>query len=249
MSENSPHIDISETRGKENTSFPLSFQVKRSGTMRHSSLFISIQGVPNDWHCDMRPVQADPSIAQAIYDPITGHVTLEMAPNADFDNGPILTPPLHSDFDIDHGLISAIETDLDNHEKQEAQQAFSVYVDAVASAPVLDAMDAKGRVQTKIALPIYAAVVDFDGSEEITSVIFQNIPAGAKLTKAADLGAGRWSVLHKNLEDVYIEVPHAGVYDITVTATAQEINMHGREYDEEDNVAVTEKTFTLTVLD
>lgn len=247
MPQSIPQITIPQTRGKENTSFPFLFQVKRSGAYKRASLLISVQGIPNDWHCDIRQIEMDQVVKQATYDPVSGNITIQIHENCDFDNAVHLTPPLHSDFDIDNGLVTVFETDMETEQRYEAQAEFTVIVDAVASPPVLDVMNVKGIVGTDIPLPIYAAVVDFDGSEEITSVIFQDVPAGAKMVKAADLGAGRWSVLHKNLEDLYINVPEAGIYELTVTATVQEVNTHGAELDEEDNVAVTEKVFTLTV--
>jgi len=242
-----PHLASSNIKMKENKEAFLELSAR--ATRPDVKLTVSITGIDPDWRVDVEKLRKHAHIETVSCDPATNTIIFEIKSNMDFVGGPIIAPPQDSDFDLTNVIISVTELDPETREQRISTKKINVIVDAVVNEPELFVVNAKGHAGEGIPLQIYAAVTDIDGSEEITSVIFENIPQGAKLSSGADLSGGRWSVLHKDLDDLTLMVPYAGVYPVNVIATAQEVNINGFEYDFEDNVASVEKTFEVIVLD
>ncbi|MCR1810484.1 tandem-95 repeat protein, partial [Sulfurospirillum sp. hDNRA2] len=96
-----------------------------------------------------------------------------------------------------------------------------------------------------IALHLYAASSDLDGSESV-SVSLAGIPTGAILTAGTHNSDGTWTLTADQLKNLYL-LPadnYTGTINITVTATATESNGSHASTSDSFSIVVTETTNT-----
>ncbi|MEQ9617358.1 MAG: Ig-like domain-containing protein [Phycisphaerales bacterium] len=136
-----------------------------------------------------------------------------------------LTPPADFSGTFD---ITAVATDTDAGGDSSTQtESFSVTIEAVADAPVVNATDVSAIEDSPVPLNlnIDADLVDTDGSETLT-VTLAGVPDGAALSAGTDLGGGVWSIDPADLASLEITPPanYSGDLILTVNATSTEPN-------------------------
>jgi len=100
--------------------------------------------------------------------------------------------------------------------------SLDVTVTPVADTPSLTVNDAAGAVLSPIALNIYTAFPDLDGSE--THVVqITGVPTGGALSAGTSLGGGAWQLTPAELSGLAITVPGGtSSFSLGVTTTATE---------------------------
>ncbi len=131
--------------------------------------------------------------------------------------------------DVDHVLTLTLTSSEANGDSQTVSQLVRFAVDAVADAPTVSTADAQGAVDQTVSLVglINVALVDQDGSEEITSVTISNIPAGAQLLDNGvplAINAGQVTLTVSQLANLAFGPPASvtGTYTLRVSATSEE---------------------------
>lgn len=99
-----------------------------------------------------------------------------------------------------------------------------VRVAGVADMPRLVLTDVVGLEDQPIPLEITAEPADTDGSEKLSAVILDGVPADAGLSAGQDEGDGRWRLAEADLADLALTPPpnRSGLIELSVTATADE---------------------------
>ncbi|EKV32938.1 hypothetical protein C882_0021 [Caenispirillum salinarum AK4] len=127
--------------------------------------------------------------------------------------------------------VTATATEV-NGETSTVTTDFTVTVEAVADAPVLDAEDVAGTENEWHDLSISAALVDADGSESLT-VYVTDVPPGATLDQGTRLdapvtlangtvlAAGTWTMTAEQAESVRIMPPQDDSADFTLRVFAE----------------------------
>ncbi len=83
-------------------------------------------------------------------------------------------------------------------------QTVTINVTAVADAATLSTLNVSGNEDTAIELSISADLVDVDGSETISDITINNVPAGAVLSAGTDNGDGSWSLEASDLDGLSV---------------------------------------------
>ncbi|WP_372624038.1 hypothetical protein [Falsiroseomonas sp.] len=146
-------------------------------------------------------------------------------PTADLRDGLVsIRPPEHSDDDFTLTLRATLQdTGNGRASEREVTGSHTVSVTAVADAPDISAGDVVGNEDTAIALNLAAALVDGDGSEQLTLALL-GVPAGALLSAGTRQEDGSWSVTADQLDGLTITPPRdfSGTIDLTLHATASD---------------------------
>jgi Ca2+-binding RTX toxin-like protein len=98
-----------------------------------------------------------------------------------------------------------------------------------------------------VALPIFAALTDNDGSETL-SLTVSGVPSGARLSAGTDLGGGQWSLSPANLSGLQLlPAPgYVGSFNLNITATATEAS-NGSTANTTQSISITIDQTTNTV--
>lgn len=151
-----------------------------------------------------------------------------------------LTPPPDSDADFQLTIAASL-TDTGNGlaVSRDIAGSYTVKVAAVADAPLASGAGAAGEEDRPIALSLFAALRDTDGSEKLGLVIL-GVPAGATLSRGSRAADGSWTVTAADLEHLSLTPPRdfSGEIGLTLRATAA---------DRDNSVAVTSVPFTVRV--
>src|SRR5919199_300860 len=102
----------------------------------------------------------------------------------------------------------------------------AIAVNAVADAPPLTVDSASGNQNSPIPLNIKAALVDIDGSENL-SLQIAGVPTSASLSAGTNLGGGIWQLTPDQLTGLSITSSSDNDFALTVTATATEVSNSG----------------------
>ncbi|MBB3020349.1 hypothetical protein FHR70_003430 [Microvirga lupini] len=134
-----------------------------------------------------------------------------------------LTPPQNFSGRIDLTLrVTAQEGQGGSSTTVESR--FRVQVEAVADAPVVTVMDARGAEDTPVSLAgLGGALVDRDGSESL-SFVLSGVPGDATLSAGVRQPDGTWKLLPADLAGLVLHPPahFSGRYTLTLTAIATE---------------------------
>jgi VCBS repeat-containing protein len=99
----------------------------------------------------------------------------------------------------------------------------AIALSAVADAPTLTVTPASGNPNTAIPLNINAALVDTDGSENL-SVQIAGVPTNASLSAGTNLGNGIWQLTSAQLAGLTLTSSTESNFNLTVTATSTELS-------------------------
>ena len=137
-----------------------------------------------------------------------------------------IKPPPNSDDDFTL-TFTVTQTDSGNgtNVSRTVAGTYAVTVNAVADAPTVTALDAKGNEDTAIPLDLSAKLTDLDGSETL-SIVILGVPDGAVLVPGERLSNGSWSVKPSDLANLTFTPPRdfSGSIALSIKATSKEAN-------------------------
>ncbi len=202
------------------------------------TMTVTISGIPSTWGVD--PNGGTYNAATGTW---TGNVT-----GSTFAGGPILSPPADSDADLPNLVVSATNTDSSTGLSSTSSGTLDVTTDAVADTPDIAATDSVANEDTPADLNITTAVTDTDGSEEITSVVISNVPAGFALSAGTETTPGTWVLTQAELAGLQITAPadYFGTITLDVTTTAEEVNKSDTDFDFTNDTATNSTQFDVT---
>jgi thiamine pyrophosphokinase len=199
----------------------------------NQQLTLTIEGINPAWGVDT-------SLSGGVYDALAGTWTISLAPGQSITTGPTLAPPANSDADMT-GLVSTlVVNDVFTEETVTVTSTVNIYTDAVADIPALAVVPtAVGDEGTAIALTISTAVIDTDGSEELTSVVLTGAPAGSVFNHGTETSPGVWTLTLADLTGLTVTTPahFSGTFMLNIVSTATEVLFSGTEFDLTNNVA------------
>ncbi len=175
--------------------------------------------------------------ADGTYNPATGTWTITLPKGENYNGGLTFKPPANSDVDLNGLKATATATEPVTGLTKTANDGFNIITDAVVDTPNLTAQNTSGSDNGPIALNIATSVTDTDGSETITKIVISGVPDGASLSAGTKLPNGTWELTQAQLNGLKLNPPRGfdGEIKLTVTSTAKETNLSGREYDLTDN--------------
>ncbi|MEM8878389.1 MAG: VCBS domain-containing protein, partial [Pseudomonadota bacterium] len=178
----------------------------------------------------------DPSwtigVTSGTYDPANNTWTDFSTPGIAFSAGLTLTPPANSDLDAADIVIQAINEDSATGLSTGIFTEVDLVVDAVADTPNLNASDVSVNAGLTADLDITATVTDTDGSEEISSVVISNVPAGFTLNAGTETSPGVWTLVAADLSGLSI-TPTAG-FEGDITLTVEAVSTEANKFDVPD---------------
>ncbi len=243
-----PDVDVSDAYVKEDGITTVDIDAwLNSGSHGNEVLTVTVEGIDASWGF---------SSPLGTYNANTGTWTITLAPGTNLSTVMTFMPPTDSDIDLSGLVATATAYQPETGTSAYDTDTFSVIVDAVVDAPVLD-FDSYVRetvCQTEyIDLHIDTAVTDLDGSEAITKVVIE-IPTdiaslGAELNHGTEVSAGVWELTETDLTGLTIKVNEdmAGGHSIKVTTYAEEVHLGGTEYDYSDNHTSVSDSFCLII--
>ncbi|WP_414473150.1 DUF4429 domain-containing protein [Microvirga sp. M2] len=202
-----PSATASDADGKEDQAIALKLTAALTDTDGSETLSVVILGVPEGASLSAGHRAADGS----------WHVDA-----ADLA-GLTLTPPKDFSGTIDLTL-QATSRETANGAIATTRSPFQVHVDGEADAPRVDARDVSGQEDEPIALNLAAALVDTDGSEELSSVTITGLPPGASLSHGSRSPDGTWALDPSDLPHLVLTPPenYSGTLNLTVHVTSRE---------------------------
>ncbi|NRB29797.1 MAG: DUF4347 domain-containing protein, partial [Rhizobiaceae bacterium] len=162
-------------------------------------------------------------------------------------------PDQHSDVDV--AAILTVESSEANGSSTSASETVTFRFDAVADAPLLSVSTggAGPGALLNVSPLVSASLVDIDGSEEIVSYTFSNIPAGATFyigTTPQTPIAGVVTIAAADFAALRLEVPTTvGSYSVDVMATSGEVNAENQVSQLNANSTVETLNFTVDNID
>ncbi|KFG67750.1 Ig-like domain-containing protein [Microvirga sp. BSC39] len=216
-----PLLTTRDASGPEDTAIALDLSAGLTDTDKSEVLSISILGVPADASLSHGTRQTDGSwlLAPSELDGLT------------------LRPPEHYSGAIN--LTVEATSRSSNGSTATTRAPLRVQVDAVADAPAVTVMDARGSEDTPVSLAgLGGALIDRDGSESL-SFVLSGVPSDATLSAGTRQPDGTWHLTHAELSGLTLKPPanFSGSYNLTLTAVATE-SSNGSE-------ARTSASFTL----
>ncbi|MEZ0169424.1 Ig-like domain-containing protein [Microvirga sp. TS319] len=202
-----PSATASDVDGKEDQAIALKLTAALTDTDGSETLSVVILGVPDGASLSAGHRAADGS----------WHVD-----PADLA-GLTLTPPRDFSGTLDLTLQATSREKANGHEAT-TEVEFQVDVDAVADAPRVDAREVTGQEDEPIALNLAAALVDTDGSEQLSSVTITGVPPGASLSRGSRSPDGTWVLDPSDLPHLVLTPPenYSGTLSLTVHVTSRE---------------------------
>ena len=237
-----PKLCVDDAYVKEDGSVFVPVEAHLSDTDGSEYLTVTIDGVPASWNfAGAGWVQTGPDSYEIV-----------LSAGVDYAGGFTVSPPADSDVDLSGINVTATATEVSNGDTASVSDGITVFVDAVADVPNLNASGASGEEGTTIPLTITTSVNDTDGSEVIEFVKITNVPSGATLTAGTyNASEDTWYVDYADLAGLGINVPNgmAGSYVLNVESVAYEQNTNALEWDLTDNRASAFDTIKLCVKD
>ncbi|WP_282609845.1 type I secretion C-terminal target domain-containing protein [Pelagibius sp. Alg239-R121] len=169
---------------------------------------------------------------------------------AQIAQGIFILPPPDSDADIPLSLDLSI-LDSDSGDTTVVSASGTLVVDAVADIPEVSASDVTS-VETdgevRIPLSLSAAVTDLDGSESISQIVLEGIPAELALSAGNLLPDGNWQLSATDLNGLELIAPPdwSGDFNVEVAATAEETPSDA-ELSADNNQATASTSFSVSV--
>ena len=166
--------------------------------------------------------------------------------------GIFILPPADSDADIPLDFDLTI-LDGDSGATSVVSAQGTLVIDAVADIPEVSASDVRS-VETddevRAPLSISAAVTDLDGSESISQVILEGVPAELSLSAGARLPDGTWQLSEADLANLELVAPPdwSGDFEVQVIATASE-SPTDAELTTDNNQASAATSFNVSIGD
>lgn len=243
-----PTLEVQDAQVKEDGSVALQVSAALTDTDGSEYLTVSIAGIQPGW-------DVDTTASGGTYDAATGTWSVTLAPGVNFSGGPTLSPPADSDVDLTGLVVTATSTEVANGDAASTTDSIDVIVDAVIDTPILTAADITTAEGTPTALNISTATGESqngggdDGSEAITSVVISGVPAGFTLSAGTyDAGTGDWTLTQAELAGLTLNPPAhwSGTVNLTITSTAEEVNLSGAEWDFTDNIATVTESISVT---
>lgn len=134
--------------------------------------------------------------------------------------GLTMTPPPYYSGDIN---LSVTAVSTGNGQTLSDTAIITVEIEGVATTPLLTAQSAAGLEDTAIPLTITAALIDTDGSENLSLLVAQ-VPPGATLSAGTNNGNGTWTLSPSQLTGLSITPPpnFSGQINLVISATSSE---------------------------
>ncbi|MFK7884927.1 MAG: tandem-95 repeat protein [Phycisphaerales bacterium] len=202
-----PELSVEDASGREDSAISLDISSTLTDVDGSETLAVTIEGVP------------DGATLSAGVDNGDGSWTLS---SADLD-GLTVTPSgnYSGSFDLDITAV-AVESDGDT---EAVRSSITVDVAGVADAIELTVNDVFGSEDSAIGLDISAALMDTDGSEDL-SLVISGVPDGASLSAGVDIGNGTWQLMPADLDELTVTPPsnYSGSFDLTISATNSEVD-------------------------
>jgi T1SS-143 domain-containing protein len=214
-----PNFNIVNANGDEDTAIPLNITFGLNDLDGSESAIIVIRGVP-----------AGGTLSAGVFDIAQGGYVLTPAQLV----GLTFTPPLHLSGTVTMNAEAIVydnpsdsEITLMNNEVR-VNLPFSVEINPIADAPILNVQDEQVFEDGSIGLNIDARLVDNDSSENLT-VRVEGIPAGWGVDVSTsggtyDAATGIWTITltagQNFLGGPVLSPPHDSDRDITVSVTA-----------------------------
>lgn len=166
--------------------------------------------------------------------------------------GIFILPPADSDADIPLEFDLTI-LDGDSGATSVLSAQGTLVVDAVADIPEVGADDVSSietDAEVRVPLSLSAAVTDTDGSESISQILLEGLPAELTLSAGTRLPNGSWQVPAADLTNLELIAPPdwSGDFEVEVTATATE-SPTDDELTTDNNEATASTSFNVVIGD
>lgn len=119
--------------------------------------------------------------------------------------------------------VTAVTTEAENGDEEFTSEFIDVQVQSIADFANLQMSNARGIENNYIALDIQSSLMDNDGSESL-SIVIENVPVGAKLTKGVVDADGIWHLDPADLSGLMILPAEGslGSFELVVKAISTE---------------------------
>ena len=235
-----PSLCVDDVCVKEDGSVFVPVSAQLSDTDGSEFLTVTVSGIPVSWNfTGMGWMQTGLETYSAF-----------LPAGSNYTGGFTVSPPADSDVDLNGINVTATSTEISNGDSASVSDTISVFVDAVADVPNLNAQNANGEEGTTIALNVTTSVNDTDGSEIIEVVKITNVPTGATLTAGTyNAAEDAWYLDVTDLAGLGINVPDGmtGTITLNVESVAYEHNPFDSETDLTDNRASAFDTIVVKV--
>lgn len=237
-------LNVSDSAGLENESgIPLNVSTGAVGANEQTT--VTISGIPSTWGVDT-------SVSGGTYNPATGTWTITLPAGQGLTHAPTLTPPAYSDVDLNGVNVSVTVTDLNTGVSNTTSNTVNVVVDAVAQGVIVGVTTDMGVGDEDTAIPVNMAIgtIDPDGSEQVTSIVISNVPAGWTFNHGQLQADGTWVMTHADMSTLTITPPHnysGPGPQIIVSITTTEVSPHGGETDLSNNSVTVDIPVNITV--
>ncbi|WP_201859135.1 Ig-like domain-containing protein [Microvirga soli] len=201
-----PLLTTRDASGPEDTAISLDMSASLTDADDSEVLSILVTGVPADAALSNGTRQADGGwlLAPADLDDLT------------------LRPPEHFSGTIN--LTVEATSRSSNDATATTRAPLRVQVEAVADAPTVTVMNARGSEDTPVSLAgLGGALIDRDDSETL-SFVLSGVPNDATLSAGTRQPDGTWHLTHAELSGLTLKPPanFSGSYNLTLTAVATE---------------------------
>ncbi|KAA2212469.1 hypothetical protein [Teichococcus oryzae] len=199
-----PLVSVADAMGMEDRPVPLQLAAALRDMDGSEILSVVLQGLPSGSRLSAGLNNGDGSWT------LTGEqlAGLTLIPPADWDGDMALKLVAHAR-EISNGSVATTEAE------------FHVIIAGVADMPVLTVSDRSGMEDTRLPLNLQAALLDHDGSEQLT-VTISGLPEGFTLSRGVSLSGGQWRVSGHELAG--LELLPAANWNGNVTLVAEAVS-------------------------
>lgn len=221
---------------------PISATLQGDG-IATQQMTITVTGIDSSWGVNV-------GANNGTYNAATGTWTITLPVGQNYNGGITLTPPADSDVDLTGITATAKAVQTLNGQEASNVDTGDIIVDAVADMPDLDVRNANGLEGAQIDLHIGADLTDTDGSEVLSAIRIEGLPAGFSLNKGTDLGNGVWEVSKADLSGLKLNTPSnfSGSVPLKVSVTSTE-TITDTDFDLTNNTATNTKTLNVVIAD
>ncbi|UIJ39320.1 cadherin-like domain-containing protein [Desulfobaculum bizertense] len=204
-----PNLATPPATGDEDVPFPLGITSSLVDTDGSEVLGITITGVPNGF-----TLSAGTDQGGGVWE-LTPAQLAGLSINAPLD--------FKGSFNL---TVIATATEQANNTSATNISSLPVTINAVADVPDVTAQPATTNEDTDVVLDITAMATDTTGSETITNIIIDGVPAGTTLSAGTQTAPGRWEIDPADVPGLTLSpIPDSNVdFTLTVTAIAEEPN-------------------------
>ncbi|MFN7114792.1 MAG: type I secretion C-terminal target domain-containing protein [Alphaproteobacteria bacterium] len=240
----SPNLNVQDVVVKEDGSTTLNITATPNNS--NEQITITISNIDTGW-------TVDTSTSGGTYDPATGTWTITLPPGQSFGGSPTFSPPADSDADMNGIVITSTVTNVITGQTVTVTKTANIVTDAVIDDVELEVADVTVDEDNDAPISITTRTGEeangtTDGSEEITKVVIEGVPAGFTLSAGTDLGGGVWQLTPAELAGLKLTPPAnwSGEVTLTVTSYAEETSLSGVEVDYSDNQTQITKELKVT---